>query len=235
MQPHQILDILWPDWLQPQPGSQTRAPRRRASVRAAQSRPSTSSVTLATLPARRTFRNTGPADTGPFDPAWDDGSLESGFTWAQNIYTGLTAANLAAFLYLWGANTSTTTVTGPNTGLLDVEGNSVATSGRLWAFASYSRFIRPGAVRIGTTTSHAGLEVSAFRNSDGSLAVVVLNSAHSRQVATFSLRGLRSAHVTPYLTDTSHQLSPQTPVTVKNSAFTATLPPRSLVTYDIGS
>ncbi len=32
-----------------------------------------------------------PFDTGPFDPAWDDGSQLSGFTWAQNIYTGLTA------------------------------------------------------------------------------------------------------------------------------------------------
>ncbi len=176
-----------------------------------------------------------PFDTGPFDPAWDDGSQLSGFTWAQNIYTGLTAANLGAFLYLWGANTSTTTVTGPNTGLIEVKGNTVATSGRLWAFASYSRFIRPGAVRIGTTTRRAGLEVSAFRNSDGSIAVVVLNSARSRQVATFSLRGLSAAQVTPYLTDTSHGLSAQTPITVRNSAFTATLPPRSLVSYDIKS
>jgi O-glycosyl hydrolase len=169
----------------------------------------------------------------PWDPAWDDGSPSSGFTWAQNIYTGLTAANLDAFLYLWGADT--TGLTGPNTGLVEVKANTVATSGRLWAFASYSRFIRPGAVRIGTTTSDAGLDVTAFRNSDGSIAVIVLNSAHSRQVATFSLRGLSGAHVTPYLTDTSHQLSAQSPITVRNSEFTATLPPRSLVTYDIRS
>ena len=113
--------------------------------------------------------------------------------------------------------------------------DTVAPSGRLWAFASYSRFIRPGAVRIGTTTSDAGLEASAFRNSDGSTAVIVLNSAHIRQAGTFSLRGLRAEHVTPYLTDTTHQLSAQTPITARNSAFTATLPPRSLVTYDIRS
>jgi glucuronoarabinoxylan endo-1,4-beta-xylanase len=169
----------------------------------------------------------------PWDPAWDDGSPSSGFTWAQNICKGLTAANLGAFLYLWGANT--TGLTGPNTGLVEVKGNTVASSGRLWAFASYSRFIRPGAVRIGTTTSDAGLEVSAFRNSDGSIAVVVLNSAHSHQAATFSLRGVSGTHVTPYLTDTSHELSAQSPITVRNSAFTATLPPRSLVTYDIRS
>jgi O-glycosyl hydrolase len=169
----------------------------------------------------------------PWDPAWDDRSPSSGFTWAQNIYRGLTAANLNGFLYLWGASTSS--LTGPNTGLVKVKGNTVAASGRLWAFASYSRFIRPGAVRIGTTTSDAGLEASAFRNSDGSTAVIVLNRAHRRQAATFSLRGLREARVTPYLTDTTHQLSAQTPITVRNRAFTATLPPRSLVTYDIRS
>jgi len=95
------------------------------------------------------------------------------------------------------------------------------------------RFVRPGAVRIGTTTSRAGLAVNAFRNSDGSTDVVVLNSARNRQAASFSLHGLRGAHVTPYLTDTSHQLSPQSGITVSNSGFTATLPPRSLVTYDI--
>jgi len=174
-----------------------------------------------------------PFDRGPFDAAWDDGSLSSGFTWAQNIYTGLTAANLGAFLYLWGANTSTTTITGPNTGLVGVKGSTVATSGRLWAFAGYSRFVRPGAVRIGTTTTGTGLEGSAFRNSNGWIAVVVLNRAHGRRVATFSLRGLRAAHVTPYLTDTTHHLSALSPITAKNGSFTATVPPRSLVSYEI--
>jgi glucosylceramidase len=77
--------------------------------------------------------------------------------------------------------------------------------------------------------------VTAFRNRGGSIAVVVLNSSHSGQVATFSLRGHSRAHVTPYLTDATHQLSAQSPITVRNSAFTATLPPRSLVTYDIRS
>ena len=57
-------------------------------------------------------------------------------------------------------------MTGPNSGLIEVKvkGHTVATSGRLWAFASYSRFIRPGAVRIAATTSRAGLEAIAVRN-----------------------------------------------------------------------
>jgi glucuronoarabinoxylan endo-1,4-beta-xylanase len=169
----------------------------------------------------------------PWDPAWDDGAPSSGFTWAQNIYTGLTAANLSAFLYLWGANT--TSQTGPNTGLVQVKGNTVTASGRLWAFASYSRFIRPGSARIGTTTSAKGLGVTAFRNNNGSIAVIALNSTHNPQKATFSLHGLNGAHATPYLTDTSHGLSAQSPIAVRHSRFTTTLPPRSLVTYDIRS
>jgi glucuronoarabinoxylan endo-1,4-beta-xylanase len=75
--------------------------------------------------------------------------------------------------------------------------------------------------------------VSAFRNSDTSTAVLVLNSAHRARAATFSLHGLNAAHVTPYLTDATHSLSAQTPITVRNGAFTATLPARSLVAYDI--
>lgn len=167
----------------------------------------------------------------PWDPAWDDGSLSSGFTWAENIYTGMTRANLGAFLYLWGA--SMTGKTGPNTGLVMVRGKSVAGSGRLWAFASYSRFVRPGAVRVATTSSVPGVEVSAFRNGDGSVAVVVLNTTPDRQVATFSLRGLARAIVTPYLTDASHRLAAQAVRTLQHGAFAATLPPRSLISYDI--
>jgi O-glycosyl hydrolase len=174
-----------------------------------------------------------PFDTGPFDAAWDDGSMLSGFSWAQNIYTGLTAAKLSGFLYLWGANTSTTTVTGPNTGLVYVHANKVATSGRLWAFAGYSRFIRPGAVRIGAMTSSTNLEVSAFRNTNGSVAVIALNSSRTSQAATFSMHGLDSGQATPYVTDDTHELAPQARVSVSNSTFTATLPPRSLVSYAI--
>jgi hypothetical protein len=65
--------------------------------------------------------------------------------------------------------------------------------------------------------------------------VIVLNGNHSRQAARFSLRGLDAAHVTPYVTDTSHHLSAQTPLAVHNHAFTATVPPRALVTYDVRS
>ncbi len=78
-----------------------------------------------------------------WDPAWDDGTDASGLTWAQHIYTGLTAASLSAFLYWWGSTTPSEN--GDNEGLIQINGSTVASSGRLWAFANYSRYVRPGA------------------------------------------------------------------------------------------
>jgi O-glycosyl hydrolase len=168
-----------------------------------------------------------------WDPAWDDSTTASGFSWAQDIYTGLTASNLNAFLYWWGSTTPSEN--GDNEGLVEIQGSTVATSGRLWAFANYSRFVRPGAIRIGASSANGNLEVTAFRNLDGSVAVVVLNTATTAQTTAFSLRhtGASGFVATPYLTDATHDTAAQLGIFVRGGSFTATLPARSLVTYVI--
>ena len=45
--------------------------------------------------------------------------------------------------------------------------------------AHFSKYIRPGAVRIGITESPEDLMVTAFRNVDGSLVVALLNQSES--------------------------------------------------------
>ena len=54
-----------------------------------------------------------------WDPAWDDGTAAAGLTWAQHIYTALTAANVSAFLYWWGS--STPTIEGDNESLIQIK------------------------------------------------------------------------------------------------------------------
>ena len=169
-----------------------------------------------------------------WDPAWDDGTPASGFTWAQHIYTALTAADVSAFLYWWGS--STPAIEGDNESLLQINGSTVSISGRLWAFANFSRFVRPGAVRIGAATSDGSLEVTAFRNRDGSIAIVALNSGRGAGPVNFSLRhlDLRAASLaTPYVTDSSSDAAARAGISVRGGSFTATLPARSLVTFDI--
>jgi O-glycosyl hydrolase len=170
-----------------------------------------------------------------WDPAWDDGTSASGFSWAQNIYDGLANSNLSAFLYWWG--TSTPSFNGDNESLVQVNTSTgtVTPSGRLWAFANYSRFVRPGAVRIGTFTKDGSLEALAFRNVNGSVAIVVLNTATTAQTTSFSVRGTGplSPVAVPYLTDSTHDTAAQQPVWMRFGSFTATIPARALVTYYI--
>jgi glucuronoarabinoxylan endo-1,4-beta-xylanase len=165
-----------------------------------------------------------------WDTAWDDGTADSGFSWAQHVYTGMTGANLSAFLYWWGiSNTS------HDSSLIGLSGSTLTPSKRYYALASYSRFIRPGAVRVGATSGTGGLDVSAYKNPDGSVAVVVLNTNSTSTSATYAVAntGLTTGTVTPYLTDASHGTAAQSAIALSASAFTAAVPARSLVTFRI--
>jgi O-glycosyl hydrolase len=168
---------------------------------------------------------------GSFNATWDDNSTQSGFRWAQNIHAGFTAANLNAFLYWWGISNSTSS----NGALIQLNGSTLNLSKRYYAFASYSRFVRPGAVRIGATSPDANLQVSAFKNADGSLVIVALNAATTAIQTSFTLpgTGITSGSATPYLTNGSTSTGRQQPITVTASGFNAGLPGRSLVTYTI--
>jgi glucuronoarabinoxylan endo-1,4-beta-xylanase len=168
-----------------------------------------------------------------WNPAWDDGSDASGMTWAQHIYQGLTGANLSAFLYWWGSTTPSEN--GDNEGLLEINGTTVTPAGRLWAFANYSRYIHPGAVRIGATTTNSGLDISAFKNTDGTVAVVVLNTATSSDTVNYALTGtgVSTGTATPVLTNSSSNAATQAAIGVSSGSFSATIPARSLETYMI--
>ncbi len=170
-------------------------------------------------------------DSSSWDPAWDDGTADSGLTWAQNIYQGLTGANLSAFLFWEGADPNN-----GNGGLVYLQSNgTAAASGRLWAFANYSRYIRPGAVRIGSTSSNSGVDISAYKNTNGTIAVVALNTLSSADTINYTTSGIGGASgtVTPWLTNASNNVAAQSAISMSGGAFSATIPARSLVTYVI--
>jgi glucosylceramidase len=57
------------------------------------------------------------------------------------------------------------------------------------ALGHFSRFIRPQARRIGAATSRSSLDATAFRNPDGSLAIVVMNRTAAAQRYTLQIDG----------------------------------------------
>jgi O-glycosyl hydrolase len=165
-----------------------------------------------------------------FNTNWDDGTEGSGFTWAQRIQTGMTAANLNAFLYFWGIS-----ATSHDSSLIGLSGSTLTPTKRYYAFANYSRFVRPGAVRIGATSGDSNLSVSAYRNGDGSVALVVLNTSSNSIAANYSVSGTASSSgaVTPFLTNSTSSTAAQATIPMSGGGFSATVPARSLVTYRI--
>ncbi|KAI1113876.1 glycoside hydrolase family 30 protein [Nemania sp. NC0429] len=154
------------------------------------------------------------------------GGAGEGLTWANNIHTALVNANASAYLYWIGAQTGTT-----NSKLIRIDGDNVSPSKRLWAFGQFSRAARPGAVRVGVQGAPSSLRTSAFRNVDGSVAVVFINggtAAASVQVKTTGGNAFAAVDAEAFLTDNTRDYNATT-ITLANAAGTVSVPGRSIV------
>ncbi|WHT22766.1 glycoside hydrolase family 30 beta sandwich domain-containing protein [Crossiella sp. CA-258035] len=204
-------------------------PAARAAVSVHTGHTYASQITGPLPTSRRTWMSEWNPKGETWKESWDDGSGYDGFAIAQAVHTALTTGNVNGYVYWYGAST------GATRGLIQLDGDSYRVSKRLWALANYSRFIRPNATRIGASTADGALRLSAYRNSDGSLAVVALNTANSAAPLSFSLprTGITTGTATPYLTNNANSTKAQSAIRVTGGAFTATVPGRSLVTYRI--
>ncbi|MHC4783054.1 MAG: glycoside hydrolase family 30 protein [Planctomycetota bacterium] len=59
--------------------------------------------------------------------------------------------------------------------IADTTRNDVYYQNSFYYLGHFSKYIRPGAVRVGSSATHEALEVTAFKNPDNSIAVVVMN------------------------------------------------------------
>lgn len=62
-------------------------------------------------------------------------------------------------------------------GAVTISGNSVTRNQGYYIIGQFSKAVKPNAVRIGASSNHGNLITTAFRNSDGTKAVVVLNNS----------------------------------------------------------
>jgi O-glycosyl hydrolase len=155
-----------------------------------------------------------------FDP-----SMTNGLKWAKKINDWMTIANANAWHYWWLIDGN-----GDNEALL---GPSGQTTKRLYVMGNYSKFVRPGYYRIGTSASPVGgVLVSAYKNtSSGKFAIVAINQNTSAVTLDFVLSGFTANTVVPWVTSASLNLAQQSSITVGGSAFVTTLPAASVTTF----
>lgn len=160
-------------------------------------------------------------------------SYTSGVARAQNTSDRIIAAlqgNVSAYFDFVGNLDESAGYPFPNQTLIaNTSTSSYVVSKRLWAYANYSRFIRPGAVRFGTSSSDADISSVAFENTNGS-NVVVLNSHNTASTST-SISGVTGGTYVTYVTDDSSNLVSSSSTSVGSSgSIEITVPANSTVT-----
>ncbi|MFD4595583.1 RICIN domain-containing protein [Streptomyces rubiginosohelvolus] len=83
-------------------------------------------------------------------------------------------------------------------GIVEIDGGQVTRNAEFYVLGHVSKFIKAGAVRIGSTSQGAGgVQNVAFQNSDGSRAAVVVNTASGSQRFSLTDNGRSLAYTLP--------------------------------------
>lgn len=163
-----------------------------------------------------------------------DRSMKTALYVARIIHHDLTVANASSWQWWLAVSPSDY-----KDGLLYIDDNReqcehLYDSRLLWSFGNFSRFIRPGAIRIavsGTQTDDPhGVMVSAFQNENRSIVVVVINYSEAEQ--SISLAGCEKRTAKAYIT--SDRQEDRLRYTGKYRLDSPLkIPARSIVTYVI--
>lgn len=158
-----------------------------------------------------------------------DGSMTDALAVAQSIYQALNQGNFNAWFYWWTMDFST-----GNGGVISYS-NSAWTyqvPKRAYAIGQFSRFMRPGAVVVTSTSSTSTLQTTAVRPVSGSVALVLTNTASQDVKVTITLSNLSStpASVIPYRTSATENQLQLSPISVTGGTITVDVPANSIVT-----
>ena len=158
-----------------------------------------------------------------------DPTMTSGLKIAKMIHECLTIANMNAWV-CWA-------VQGDHSGSILYADNSTppTPTKRLWVMGNYSRFARPGFIRIDATTEPAsGVHITAYCDSAlNRVVIVAINENTSSISQDFSIPGTSPIQLTPWITDPSRDLAVQSTQTLSSSSFTYSLPSQSVTTLII--
>jgi glucosylceramidase len=175
-------------------------------------------------------QSSNPANTFADSLDWQTENLIIGATrnWAKTVATWNMALNPSG-----GPSMNCTTCTGVVT--VDNSADTATYNAEYYVLGQASKFVKPGAVRIDSNTFGSGnLEDVAFRNPDGSNALIALNADTSNahtfnvdengQYFTYTLpaRAVATFTWTPGSTSTGGSLSAPSNLTASNTTANAT-------------
>lgn len=155
--------------------------------------------------------------------------IDNAVDWAKKIHDFMTTAQANAFLFWRGAHAANNDQTLIR---LDTD-DSYTISKRLYSLGHYSKFVRPGWVRIGATDkAYSGLRTTAYKDPEtGDFAIVIVNDdRNNNRVVDFEFRNFAAGSVTPYVTDLNYNMEQLEDVAIQNGRFTISVGAESIMT-----
>jgi glucuronoarabinoxylan endo-1,4-beta-xylanase len=147
-------------------------------------------------------------------------AIGAGLDLARGIYAGINSGGASGWHYWW------------TTHFMD-GGSASSPPKRVYTMGNYSKFVRPGYVRVDITGLPSSLHATAFKNpADNTVAIVVINDGTSTVNLPLFVAGTSwPASVTPYVTDASNNLAEKTAITVTGANFSASIGAQSVTTF----
>ncbi|KAK4553552.1 hypothetical protein LTR86_009348 [Recurvomyces mirabilis] len=175
--------------------------------------------------------NTEGGPSGAFSTVWySSGAANEGFTWATKLASAIVTYQLSAYLFWEGFEIKQTQSA---LHLVDTtDGTNATPSGVFWAFAMWSRYIRPGAQSIGVSGSPSGVVTGAFKNTDGSIVVIFTNSGSTSQTIKTSFAGSTPTAASAWVTANGKTFA-STAATLSGGAVSVAVPSKGVVTVKL--
>lgn len=168
------------------------------------------------------------SDLSPSNP-----SIVNGLKWAINIHNHMTKSETNAWLYWAGTLDIHDSQTGQGLILFDNISGTFTVPKRFYALGHFSKFIRPGYVRLGCPSSPiAGVYMSAYKDPvAGKFVVVAINSNPVTQALNMQLNVSLQKMVKYTTTSTSNMAMATVASSVPNGNVQVSLPPQSITTF----
>jgi glucuronoarabinoxylan endo-1,4-beta-xylanase len=151
----------------------------------------------------------------------NDQTIGAAVDTAQQISDTLTVGNMSA--YIWWKTI------GDANGLLNAAG---VLQPRAYVMAQFSKFVRPGDIRVDVPFNSSPLGLSTFMDpASGRFAIVAVNDTTLPITQAFTIGGIITHSLTPWITSATQSLEPQPPLAVNKGVFAYTVPSFSVVTF----
>jgi O-glycosyl hydrolase len=163
-------------------------------------------------------------------PGYTDWS--SSLDWAQRMHVLLTEGGVNAIDYLWGFFGSwVRTDTMISIDFQDGVFQSWSPTPIYWITGQYSRFVRPGYVRVSTSSSSGPVLASAYKGPKRAVVVVTNTSGSTQSIRVAVVGGKLAGAIQPVQSSATEHWKSLSPMHARGGSFTATLPPQSITTF----